>query len=96
MLAAAGITSARFGDGTAFASASALLPALAGPVRVDEGAVRGGDLAALARRLAGAEFVLVVTGADGADLRRAADLLDGIRAARWRVTPAGGCVVLEW
>jgi hypothetical protein len=96
LLAAAGITTAPVGDGTAFASTSALLPALAGPVRGDEGAVRGGDLAALARRVAGAEVVLVVTGADADDLRRAADLLDGLRAARWRVTPAGGRVVLEW
>ncbi len=96
LLAAAGVTSAPAGDGTAFASASALLPAVAGPVRVDEGAVRGGDLAALARRVAEAEVVLVVTGADAADLRRAADLMDGVRAARWRVTPAGGRVVLEW
>ncbi len=96
LLAMAGVATGAAGEGLALASAPELLPSLSGAVQADEGAVRGGDLAALARRLAGSDALLVVAGVEPRDLRRAAGLLDGVRAARWRLTPAGGRILLEW
>ena len=73
-----------------------LLAVAGGPPSGELGSVRGQDsAAALLRLAAGIEAVpLLATRAD--TLRRGAAALAKLRLARWRLVPAGGCIVLEW
>ena len=96
LLGAAGLSVGPSAGGTAVASLPALLPAVSGEVLVDEGAIRGADLAALVRRLAAADAILPLLGLDARELRRAAALLAGVRAASWKLTPTGGHILVEW
>ena len=83
--------------GFAVASRPEMLAAVAGAAPAGEaGAVRGADLAAACARAADAleRVPWLVSRADA--LRRAAPLAKAVRLARWRVTPAGGRIVLEW
>ncbi|TAM47238.1 MAG: hypothetical protein EPN53_12110 [Acidobacteria bacterium] len=83
--------------GFAVASSPEMLAAVAGaPPAGEAGAVRGADLAAACERAADALERVPWLASRAAALRRAAPLAAGVRLARWRVTPAGGRIVLEW
>ncbi len=83
--------------GLAVASDATLLAAVAGAAPADEaGTVRGGDLAAACERAAGLLGRVPWLGGNAAALRRAAPLLAPVHLARWRLTAAGGRIVLEW
>ncbi len=58
--------------------------------------MRGADLAATCVRVADALEGIPWLGARVAALRRAAPLAASLRLARWRITPAGGRILLEW
>ncbi|HQT94426.1 MAG TPA: hypothetical protein PK435_07335 [Thermoanaerobaculaceae bacterium] len=81
----------------AVASRPELLAAVAGaPPAGEAGAVRGADLATACVRVADALEGVPWLGARVATLRRAAPLAASLRLARWRITPAGGRILLEW
>jgi hypothetical protein len=83
--------------GFAVASRPELLAAVAGaPPAAEAGAVRGADLAAACLRVADALEGVPWLGARAPALRRAATLAASLRLARWRITPAGGRILLEW
>ncbi len=83
--------------GFAVASRPELLAAVAGaPLAGEAGAVRGADIAAACVRVADALEGVPWLGARAAALRRAAPLAASLRLARWRITPAGGRILLEW
>jgi hypothetical protein len=83
--------------GLAVASDATLLAAVAGAAPADEaGTVRGRDLAAACERAAGLLGRVPWLGGSAAALRRAAPLIAPLRLARWRLTAAGGRIVLEW
>jgi hypothetical protein len=83
--------------GFAVASRPELLTAVAGGSPVGEtGTVRGSDLAAVCVRVGNAIEGIPGLGQRAVALRRAAPLIASLRLARWRITPAGGRILLEW
>lgn len=84
-------------DGLALASAPAFLAALRARERAAEaGALRGADAAYLLARVARVADEVPGFGRTARDLRAASSLCAALRAARWRITRAGGIIVLEW
>jgi hypothetical protein len=66
------------------------------PGMTEQGCLHGADLAWAATRLANAADALTLLGARVEGLRRAAPLLAALARVRWRVTPRGGVIALEW
>jgi len=85
------------GAGVAIASRPELLERLprAG-ITEDSGLVRGPDLARACSTLAEAADGVPGGTALARTLARVAPLLAALRTARWRLTPAGGSILLEW
>lgn len=84
-------------DGVALASSRELVTrvrSLGG--EGEHGAVRGADLARALASLAGLVEDVPGMSRQGRELQRAGEQLRGLDAARWRVDPRGGTIIMEW